>query len=189
MPRNTLRAVSLAALAVAAAGVLTACGDDSTATSTPTSLSPSSTTAAAESSAAPEATGTDAIGTDAPPADATGTDAIPVSPGEAATAPPETPQAMPSDFPGPEAAPMGDAEKKYLAELKSEGIEYSGNGESAVVIANYVCAAQEAGEPDESIAVNVGAMAGVEQSLTGGDMDPAEAGQIYIDVAKSTYCL
>jgi hypothetical protein len=179
MPRTTLRAVSLAALAMVAAGVLTACGDDSTATSTPTSLSLSATAPTATSapaSASPEADGDDAS-------------APVVTPGPAATAPPETPEAMPSDFPGPDAAaPMGQREQAYVDELKSEGVDVSGNGESAVVIANYVCAAQQAGEPAATVAINVNAMAGVEQSMTGGSMSPEDAGQIYIDVAKSTYC-
>jgi Protein of unknown function (DUF732) len=177
MPRITLRAVSLAALALAAAGVLAGCGDDSTATSTPTSLAPSTT--APTSSSAPESTD----------AEATDDASAPVlTPGPAATAPPETPEEMPSDFPGPGAAPMGEREQAYVDELKSEGIEVSGNGESAVVIANYVCAAQQAGEPEETISINVNAMAGVEQSMTNSSMSPEEAGQIYIDVAKSAYC-
>ena len=180
MPRITLRAVSLAALALTAAGVLTGCGDDSTATSTPTSLA--SSTTAPLSSSAPDSAAAEATGTNG---DASG----PVqTPGQAATAPPETPEAMPSDFPGPDAAPMGEREQAYVDEVKSEGVEVSGNGESAVVIANYVCAAQQAGEPAETIAINVNAMAGVEQSMTGSSMSPEEAGQIYIDVAKSSYC-
>ena len=166
---SLLRAVRIAALAAAATGVLVGCGDDSTATSTPTSPMTTSTTSAAASP--------------------TETESSPVTePGEAATEPPETPQAMPSDFPGPDAPQIGPREQGYLDELQAQGIESSGNGESAITIANYVCAAQQQGTPGEIIAVNVNAMAGVEQNLTGGTRPPEQVGTVYIDVAKKTYC-
>jgi Protein of unknown function (DUF732) len=178
MPRKTLGAVSLTALAVAAAGVLVGCGDDSTATSTPTSLSASPTAAPTSSAATSTAGDSD---------DAEGSGQL-ASPGPAATAPPETPQAQPSDFPGPEATPMGEREQSLVDALADEGIEVSGNGESAVAIANYICAATQANEPEPTIVINVNAMTGVEQSITGTSMSPEQAGQIYIDVAKSSYC-
>jgi hypothetical protein len=181
----TLRAVSLTALAVAAVGVFAGCGDDSTATSTPGSLTPAPAAASTSSAAVP--TGSDAVPTGSDAANGGGSAPV-TSPGPAATAPPETPQAQPSDFPGPDAEPMGEREKQFVEDLKDEGVEVSGAGESAVVIANYICAATQANEPEATIVVNVNAMTGVEQSITGSSMSPEQAGQIYIDVAKSSYC-
>lgn len=163
--------VCIAALAVATTGLLAGCGDDSTASSTP--ASPANTSAAAPP----------------PTANGSATESSPVTqPGEAATEPPETPQAMPSDFPGPDAPQIGPREQAYIDALKAQGIQSSGNGESAITIANYVCAAQQQGTSADVMAVNVNAMAGVEQNLTGGTQEPAQAGPIYIDVAKKTYC-
>ncbi|HEY5852574.1 MAG TPA: DUF732 domain-containing protein [Aldersonia sp.] len=171
MSRNCLaRAAVLAAAAATTVGLLAGCsGNDSTASSAPSSVT-----------SAPAAT--------APSATNLGTRAPTTSPGPAATAPPEEPQPMPNDFPGPDAPTQGAREQAYLAELETHGITSSGNGDSAVTIANYYCAAVRDGVPADEITTFVNAMAGSEQAVTGGNMSEADAGAIYIDVAKTTYC-
>ena len=95
---------------------------------------------------------------------------------------------MPSDFPGPDAPSQGEREQAYLAALEHRGITSSGSGDSAVTIANYYCAAVRDGIPADQITTFVNAMAGSEQAATGGNMSEADAGAIYMDVAKTTYC-
>lgn len=95
---------------------------------------------------------------------------------------------MPSDFPGPDAPNQGEREQAYLAALEDRGITSSGSGDSAVTIANYYCAAVRDGTPADEITTFVNAMAGSEQAATGGNMSEADAGAIYMDVAKTTYC-
>lgn len=169
MPRNCLaRTAVFAATAAATAGLLAGCGgNDSTASSAPSTIA-----------SAPATTSATKPGTPAPT----------TSPGPAATAPPEEPQPMPSDFPGPDAPSQGAREQAYLTELEQHGITSSGSGDSAVTIANYYCAAVRDGVPADQITTFVNAMAGSEQAATGGNMSEADAGAIYMDVAKTTYC-
>lgn len=172
-PARTLSAVAIAA---AAGGLLASCGGgDSTVSSNP---SPS---ANATSSAAPSgsASGTRSAEGSAPV----------TSPGAAATAPPETPQAVPSGFPGPTEAPAaGSRDKALLEELERNGVTSSGNGENAIAFANYICAAVRDGVDDAQITTYVTAMAGSELGITGSQMTPEAAAQVYIDAAKKTYC-
>ncbi|CCQ14400.1 putative uncharacterized protein [Rhodococcus sp. AW25M09] len=161
--------------------MLVACGsDDSTATG-----APPSTTTAAESTA--EASST----TSAPDTTTTTTAAPTTSPGEAATAPPEQPQPVPDDFPGPTASQIDDRGRSFLDELKKQGITPAGNGDIAVSTANYICAAQAQGVAADEISTYVTANVGVEASAAGTQMTETQAqqaAQTYIDAAQATYC-
>ncbi|MFE3441846.1 DUF732 domain-containing protein [Nocardia sp. NPDC059180] len=167
------------AVAIAAAGLLTACGDnDSTASSTPT-LTPST-------SAAAQATGS---ATAAPAPE--GESAPPAAPSPEATpeaAPQERPAPVPAeDLPPAETADLGDKEKKLIEELNKQGVNPS-NPADAVTIANYVCGAVAAGKPDAEIAIYANAMAGADPAFDPSKMPVEQAGQIYINVSKQTYC-
>lgn len=179
MMRTTLaRTLSMGVLAVAAGGLLVACGsDDSTATGTP-----STTSVAAESTSAEATTS----------ASETTTSEAPVtSPGEAATAPPEQPQPVPEDFPGTTEAPIDAKGQAFLDELKKGGITPAGNGEIAISTANYICSAQSQGVAADEISTFVTANVGVEASASGTQMTAEQAGeaaQVYITAAQNTYC-
>lgn len=106
----------------------------------------------------------------------------------AATAPDETMQELPSGYPGParaEAVPNGP---EYLSELKKQDVPYSGNGDNAVSIGRYVCAATRDGIDQDRIDVNVMAMASSELQLADSGFPPEDATKIYIDAARSTLC-
>lgn len=174
------RTVSMGVLAIAAGGMLVACGsDDSTATSTPTS---STTTTSAESTSAESTTSE---------SEESGAAAETTSPGEAATAPPEQPQPVPEGFPGTAENPIDERGQAFLAELEDNGITPAGNGEIAVSTATYICSAQSQGVPADEIATFVTANVGVEASASGTQMTAEQAGedaQIYIAAAQSTFC-
>lgn len=157
-------------LALAAAGTLAGCGsDDSTASSKPT-LTPSV-----------DASGGGPNGQVGPT-----TAKAQTNPGPAATAPPEAPQAAPG---GSSNAPQpGPKEQAFIDALKQGGVGVSGNGDTAITIANYICAGVKQGQNDDQLASFVNAMAGVEGGLTGSKLTPEAAGKIYVSVAKSTYC-
>jgi hypothetical protein len=170
------RGLAVGALTLVSVGVLAGCGsDDSTASNTPTL-----TTAAGSGSptAPPLATGIE----------------VPeyTTPSVAATAPPETPQSVPSGFPGPTEAPPIDARgQAYLDALKKGGVTPAANGDIAISTANYICSAKESGVANEEILAYVTGMAGVEAGLAGGtpsEADAARMAQVYIDSATSTYC-
>ncbi len=115
-------------------------------------------------------------------ADASGTNMT------AATAPDETLQGVPSGFPGParpEANPNGP---EYLSELKKQELPYSGNGDNAISIGQYVCAATRDGISDDRIDVNVLAMASNELQLADSGFPPEDAAKIYIDSARKVLC-
>ncbi|WP_345348278.1 DUF732 domain-containing protein [Rhodococcus olei] len=176
-PRTPLvRALAAGAFAAVSLGVLAGCGsDDSTASSTPTL-----TTAAGSGSPTvpPLATGIEV------PAYTT--------PSVAATAPPETPQAVPSGFPGPTEAPaLDDRGRAYLEALKKGGVTPADSGDIAISTANYICAAKASNVANEEILAYVTGMAGVEAGLTGATPSPedaAKSAQVYIDAASKTYC-
>ncbi|MFD4293686.1 DUF732 domain-containing protein [Rhodococcus sp. NPDC058505] len=170
------RVLAVGAFAALSVGVLAGCGsDDSTASSTPTL-----TTAAGSGSPTvpPLATGIEV------PAYTT--------PSVAATAPPETPEAVPSGFPGPTEAPaLDDRGRAYLEALKKGGVTPADNGDIAISTANYICAAKESNVAEDEILAYVTGMAGVEAGLAGGtptDEDATKAARVYIDAAQSTYC-
>ncbi|MEK8069452.1 DUF732 domain-containing protein [Rhodococcoides navarretei] len=179
MTRNSLaRTLSLGVMAVAASSLLVACGsDDSTATGAPTS-----TTSAAETTTEASSTTSAAETTTAAPT---------TSPGEAATAPPEQPQPVPDDFPGPTESQIDDRGTSFLDELKKQGVTPAGNGDIAVSTANYICAAQAQGVTAEEISTFVTANVGVEASAAGTQMSETQAqetAQTYITAAQATYC-
>ena len=106
----------------------------------------------------------------------------------AATAPDETLQDLPSGFPGP-ARPQSDPNgPDYLSELKKQDVPYSGNGDNAVSIGQYVCAATRDGIDEDRISVNVLAMASNELQLADSGFPPEDATKVYIDAARSTLC-
>lgn len=177
-PSRTLLVRALAAVSFAAVsvGVLAGCGsDDSTASSTPTL-----TTAAGS-------------GSPTVPPLATGIE-VPdyTTPSVAATAPPETPESVPSGFPGPtEVPPLDDRGRAFLAELEDRGVAYADGGNIAISTANYICAAKQGNVADAEILAYVTGMAGVEAGLTGAtptEADAAKSAQVYIDAATTTYC-
>ena len=179
MTRNSpARTLSLGVLAVAACSMLVACGsDDSTATGAPTS-----TTSAAETTTEASSTTSAAQTTTAAPT---------TSPGEAATAPPEQPQPVPEDFPGPTESQIDDRGQRFLEELKQQGITPAGNGDIAVSTANYICAAQAQGVAPDEISTYVTANVGVEASASGTQISETQAqqtAQTYIAAAQATYC-
>ncbi|WP_280468497.1 DUF732 domain-containing protein [Nocardia cyriacigeorgica] len=168
------------AVAIAASGLLlTACGDnDSTASSTPT-LTPSTSAPAQASGSATAAPAPE--GESAPPAE---------------PSPEESPQDAPQERPAPvspeaippaETANLGDKEKKFIDELNKQGVNPS-NPQDAITIGNYVCGAVAAGQPDDQIAVYANAMAGADPAFDPAKMPVEQAGKIYIDVSKQTYC-
>ncbi|KZE98890.1 DUF732 domain-containing protein [Rhodococcus cerastii] len=179
MTRNSLtRTLSLGVFAVAASSMLVACGsDDSTATGAPTS-----TTSAVETTTEASSTTSAAETTTAAPT---------TSPGEAATAPPEQPQPVPDDFPGPTESQIDDRGQSFLDELRKQGVTPAGNGDIAVSTANYICAAQAQGVTAEEISTFVTANVGVEASASGTQMSETQAqqaAQTYIAAAQATYC-
>jgi hypothetical protein len=180
------RAIAVGALAVAASGLLVGCGsDDSTATSNPSTSA--TTSAAASSTAESSASAAPSAG-----ASASASASAPVtSPGEAATAPPEQPQAVPNDFPGPSEVPVSAEGQKFLDALKSKGIAPAADGTMAVSTADFICQAKAEGKSDADTMVFVTAMVGTEASAAGQQLTPEQAtanAQTYVDVAHATYC-
>ncbi|ORI25152.1 DUF732 domain-containing protein [Rhodococcus sp. 1168] len=178
MRTSLARTLSMGVLAVAAGGMLVACGsDDSTATGVPTTT----TTTTAESSTTSATTS----------ASESTTSAAVTSPGEAATAPPEQPQPVPEDFPGATQAPMDDRGQAFLEELKKGGVTPAGNGEIAISTATYICSAQSQGVAPDEISTFVTANVGVEASASGTQITAEQAGetaQLYITAAQNTIC-
>ncbi len=172
------RTLSMSVLAVAAGGLLVACGsDDSTASGSPSTTS--TTTQAAVTSADESET------SESPDAPA------PVSPGAAATAPPEQPQPVPEDFPGPTETQIDDRGQNFLDELKKNGVTPAGNGEIAISTASYICSARSQDVPADEISTFVTANVGVEASASGNQITAEQAGetaQIYIKAAENTVC-
>ncbi|WP_089249605.1 DUF732 domain-containing protein [Rhodococcoides kyotonense] len=179
MHKTLARTLSMGVLAVAAGGLLVACGsDDSTATG-----SPSTTTSAAAESTSTEATTS--------VSETTSSAAPTTSPGEAATAPPEQPQPVPDDFPGTTESPIDARGQAFLAELEKNGVTPAGNGEIAISTANYICSAQSQGVAADEISTFVTANVGVEASASGTQITAEQAGemaQTYITAAQNTYC-
>lgn len=178
MRTSLARTLSMGVLAVAAGGMLVACGsDDSTATGVPTTTA---TTTAESSSTAATTSASEST-----------TSAAVTSPGEAATAPPEQPQPVPEDFPGATQVPMDDRGQAFLEELKKGGVTPAGNGEIAISTATYICSAQSQGVAPDEISTFVTANVGVEASASGTQITAEQAGetaQLYITAAQNTIC-
>lgn len=161
------------AVALAATGLLAACGgNDSTASSTP-SLKPSSTTAAAESTAS-AAPGTEEQHPE------------PTQQQEQAPQPPPVEEPAPVQ-PTPEQPKLSDKDKAYIAELNKRGVTPS-SPDIAITAANYICQSKANGASDQEVKTFVNAMAGTDPGFDPAKMPVEQAGQIYIDVATQTYC-
>ncbi|WP_280392020.1 DUF732 domain-containing protein [Nocardia brasiliensis] len=161
-------------VAIAATGLLAACGgNDSTASSTPTLTR---TTAATQ-----------------PPASSTPGDTAP------APAPAPAPESQQAPAPAPErpepieSAPpadtskLTDKDKKYLDALKQQGVTPS-TPDIALSVAGYVCQGIASGASDQDLMTFVTAMAGSDPSFDPAKMPVEKAGQIYVSAAKQTYC-
>ncbi|MEV4129507.1 DUF732 domain-containing protein [Nocardia sp. NPDC049707] len=165
-------------VAIAATGLLAACGNnDSTASSTPT-LSHTTTTTAA---AAPTSASTSAAETGQP-----SQQAAPETPADTAT--PERPQPLPTNAISPEdTSKLTDKDKKFLDALKAAGVTPS-TSDIALSIGTYVCQGAAANASDQDLMTFVSAMAGSDPSFDPAKMPVEKAGKIYIDTAKATYC-
>lgn len=106
----------------------------------------------------------------------------------AATAPDEALQNQPSGYPGPDHPDVDPNAPLFLAALKKSDVPYSGNGNNAVSIGEYVCAATRDQISEDRISINVLAMAGNEQQLAQSQFPPEDATKIYIESARSTLC-
>ncbi|WP_067836174.1 DUF732 domain-containing protein [Nocardia lijiangensis] len=173
------------AMAIAATGLLAACGDnDSTATSTPT-LPP--TTTAVTQTQAPAAPTTPAEGgheghqeTPAP--------APEQAPPPADTAAPERPQPVPTNqVPPADTSNLTEKDRKFLEALKAQGVNPS-SPDIALSIGSYVCQGVAAGASEADMTTFVNAMAGSDPSFDPAKMPVEQAGQIYIQTAKQNYC-
>ncbi|WP_327143113.1 DUF732 domain-containing protein [Nocardia sp. NBC_01327] len=161
-------------VALAAAGLLAACGNnDSTATSTPT-LAPTTS----KTSAAPTTT----AGGDTP------TDQASPQPSSDATTP-ERPAPVPSQFLTTPSGtpPLTDRDKTFLDELKKQGITPAAS-DIALTAGNLVCQGKSQGATDDQILTYVTAIAGSDPSFDQSKMSVEQAGKIYVDVATKSYC-
>ncbi|OCF90794.1 DUF732 domain-containing protein [Nocardia brasiliensis] len=165
-------------VAIAATGLLAACGgNDSTASSTPTLTR---TTAATQ----PPASSTPG---DTAPSPAPAPAPAPAPESEQAPAPaPERPEPIESAPPA-DTSKLTDKDKKYLDALKQQGVTPS-TPDIALSVAGYVCQGIASGASDQDLMTFVTAMAGSDPSFDPAKMPVEKAGQIYVSAAKQTYC-
>ncbi|WP_227978888.1 DUF732 domain-containing protein [Nocardia spumae] len=155
-------------VALAASGLLAACGgNDSTASSTP-SLKTSTTTAVAQSKA--------------PSAEPSAAESTPEQAPETSAA--ERPEPAPTSADHP---PLSEKDQAYLDELKKRGVTPS-SPDIALTAANYICQSKANGASDAEVKTFVNAMAGTDPGFDPQKMPVEQAGQIYVDVATETYC-
>ncbi|MFI6870933.1 DUF732 domain-containing protein [Nocardia sp. NPDC050406] len=174
MQRTRGKVISVVA-AVAAAGLLAACGNnDSTATSTPTL----SATTQASSSAAPSTTANAPESTE---------QSQPSESPESGT--PERPEPVPTEFVTPQsgAAALTDKDKTYLEELKKRGVTPS-SPDIALTAGSLVCQGKAENAPEDQIITYVTAIAGADPSFDQSKMPVEQAGKIYYEVASASYC-
>lgn len=166
------------AVALAATGLLAACGDnDSTASSTPTLTH---TTTAAQPPA-PSSTAGESPQSTASQAPET-QESTPES------EPSERPQPVPAEGSTPaDTANLTDKEKAFLAALKTKGITVS-SPDIALSIGTYVCQGAASGASESDLMTFVAAMAGSDPAFDPAKMPVEQAGRIYVDTAKQTYC-
>ncbi|WP_405159591.1 DUF732 domain-containing protein [Nocardia sp. NBC_01499] len=167
-------------VAIAATGLLAACGgNDSTASSTPTLTRTTAATQPPASSTPGADTGQQA------PAPAPQPEQQQPSPEQPA---PERPQPMPAESAPPsDSSKLSDKDKKYLDALKQQGVTPS-TPDIALSVANYVCQGTASGASDQDLMTFVTAMAGSDPSFDPAKMPVEKAGQVYISAAKQTYC-
>ncbi|MFE7798414.1 DUF732 domain-containing protein [Nocardia sp. NPDC057440] len=163
------------AVALAATGLLAACGDnDSTASSTPKLTH---TTTAPQPPATSSSAGGD-TGTQVPAPEST----------PAETVAPERPQPVPTDVVPPgDTTKLTDKDKKFLDALKEQGVT-AASPDIALSIGTYVCQGVAAGASEQDLTTFVNAMAGSDPSFDPAKMPVEKVGKIYIDTAKQTYC-
>lgn len=164
--------------ALAATGLLAACGsNDSTAKSTPT-LTTTKAAAATSTTAAPDATSTD---TPAPQGGDTGAPSV--------TSSQERPAPVPSQFLAPPSGSpaLSDKDKAFLDDLKKAGLT-PGSSDIALTAANLVCQGKSENAPQDQIITYVTAIAGSDPSFDPSKMSVEQAGKIYYDVASKSYC-
>ncbi|MFF3221273.1 DUF732 domain-containing protein [Nocardia suismassiliense] len=165
-------------VAIAATGLLAACGgNDSTASSTPTLTRTSAATQPPASSTSGADTGQQAPAPtpqpEQPPAE---------------TVAPERPQPVPAESAPPaDTSKLTDKDKKYLDALKQQGVTPS-TPDIALSVANYVCQGTASGASDQDLMTFVTAMAGSDPSFDPAKMPVEKAGEVYISAAKQTYC-
>ncbi|MCP2276877.1 Protein of unknown function [Nocardia amikacinitolerans] len=170
------------AVAIAATGLLSACGDnDSTATSTPT-LKPTTTTSAqAAAPTSPAESGHEGHETTPAPAPEQ-------APPPAETVAPERPEPVPTnEVPPADTSNLTEKDRKFLDALKAQGITPS-SPDIALSIGSYVCQGVAAGASEQDLTTFVNAMAGSDPSFDPAKMPVEQAGQIYIQTAKQNYC-
>lgn len=169
------------AAVVALAGGLAACGgNDSTVSSTP---SVSATTAATESAAPTTAESAEkSSGAAQKPTGAAEPTDVPK------TAPPETPQALPSDYPGPTRTELTERDHRLVDALKSQNIAFAQDASAAVSTADYVCAADGGGVSDDQIHATVLASIALDAQNRDADIDAEADTAAFIDTARKTFC-
>ncbi|MFC9893111.1 DUF732 domain-containing protein [Nocardia sp. NPDC127579] len=162
------------AVAIAASGLLAACGgNDSTASSSPTLTTSASAAATSSSTAAAPA---------APESSETASEA-PAAPTEDL----ERPQPVPTQDTPADTSKLTEQDKKFLAALESQGVVPS-SPDIALSIGTYVCQGVNAGASEADLTTFVNAMAGSDPSFDSSKMSVEDAGKKYISAAKSSYC-
>ncbi|NMO02980.1 DUF732 domain-containing protein [Gordonia sp. TBRC 11910] len=139
MTKRILRWALLAGAGALALSLVTACGDDSTASAPITQ--PVTTTSMYSGSPQTSGSATSSQANETPD----GTDTS--KPGMPATNP-NSATSQPADFPGgTTAAPVSDKGKKYLAALKKMNVTFMGDTDNtiALTMADYICAQRSKG--------------------------------------------
>ncbi|MDG3010444.1 DUF732 domain-containing protein [Rhodococcus sp. D2-41] len=189
MMRNAVtRGIVATAVVASGIGLLAGCGsNDSTASGKPSVSAAAKPTATA---AAPQQGGSTAPGGShgdagaAAPAPTIDPDPT----GVAATAPPETPEALPQGFPGPTQPPRSPKDQAFLDQLDKAGVKVGNTGDIALTTANYICSALQAKVPTDQVTTTVTAITSSQSQLTGSKLKPADSAAIYIKVAKEDFC-
>lgn len=134
MTKRMARWAGLAGAGAAAVVMLTACGDDSTATA-PITNEPVTTTSMYSSSANASGTASSSSTTQQAPQ---GTDAS--KPGMPATQPNKA-TTQPTNFPGAPTEPVSAKGQKYLDALKAMNVSFMGDTDNTVALtmARYIC--------------------------------------------------
>jgi hypothetical protein len=164
-------------MALAATGLLAACGDnDSTVSSTPTLTH---TTTASQPPATSSSAGGDTGQAPAPE---------PTQQAPEDTVAPERPEPVPTEsVPQGDTTKLTDNDKKFLEALKAKGVT-SSSPDIALSIGTYVCQGVAAGASEQDLTTFVNAMAGSDPSFDPSKMPVEKVGKIYIDTAKQSYC-
>lgn len=170
------------AAVVALAGGLAACGgNDSTVSSTPSVSATTSAPGSPGSTTADETPEGTAGNTRTPMSSAHPSD-VPK------TAPPETPQALPSDYPGPTQTELTDRDHRFVDALTSQDIAFADDASAAVSAADYVCAADDGGVSDDQVHATVLASIALDAQNRDADIDAEADTTAFIDTARKKFC-